>query len=74
MMFPSRRCFRLAPVLLLLASGTALSHSGHGAPAVHAHTGSPSLLVVAAVVVLGVTALVPLARLVLRRRRLRRRR
>ncbi|MBB3188883.1 hypothetical protein [Halomonas cerina] len=55
----------------LLPSGIILAHSGHGAPEMHAHAGSPSLMAVLAVVTLGMAALVPLARLVLRRRRLR---
>ncbi|MBS9404186.1 hypothetical protein KG088_11145 [Halomonas sp. TRM85114] len=56
---------------LLLPATTALAHSGHGAPSVHAHTGSPAMLVVLGIAALGVAALVPLLRLVLRRRRLR---
>jgi ABC-type uncharacterized transport system permease subunit len=62
---------------LLLPVTTALAHSGHEAPSVHAHTGSPAMLAVLGiatlgVATLGVAALVPLLRLVLRRRRLRR--
>ncbi|TFH87356.1 hypothetical protein EQG41_08125 [Billgrantia azerbaijanica] len=74
MTFPFDPVARLVPASLLLAAGPALSHSGHGAPEVHAHTGSPSLLAVLAIVALGVAALVPLARLVARRHRLRRQR
>ncbi|QFU01404.1 hypothetical protein FIU83_07095 [Halomonas sp. THAF5a] len=55
----------------LLASPLALAHSGHGAPDVHAHTGSPAMLAVLAISALGLAALVPLARLVRRRRRYR---
>ncbi len=57
---------------LLLPAATGLAHSGHGAPSVHAHTGSPAMLVVLGIAALGIAALVPLLRLVLRRRRLRR--
>jgi|AntRauTorcE11898_2_1112593.scaffolds.fasta_scaffold41601_2 hypothetical protein len=57
---------------LLLPVTTALAHSGHEAPSVHAHTGSPAMLAVLGIATLGVAALVPLLRLVLRRRRLRR--
>ncbi|HSP58297.1 MAG TPA: hypothetical protein VLO12_08355, partial [Halomonas sp.] len=57
---------------LLLPVTTALAHSGHAAPSVHAHTGSPAMLAVLGISALGVAALVPLLRLVLRRRRLRR--
>lgn len=53
---------------LLLPVTTALAHSGHAAPPVHAHTGSPAMLVVLGVAALGIAALVPLLRLVLRRR------
>ncbi|WP_163557412.1 hypothetical protein [Halomonas sp. NO4] len=73
MTLPMRSVARLAPASLLLVAGSALGHSGHGAPSVHAHTGSPSLLAVLAIVALGVAALVPLARLALRRRRRRQR-
>lgn len=55
----------------LLSTPLALAHSGHGAPEVHAHTGSPAMLAVLAIAALGLAALVPLARLI-RRRRLRR--
>lgn len=53
--------------LLLPASGV-LADPGHGAPSVHAHAGSPSMLAVLAIAALGLAALVPLARLVWRRR------
>ncbi|MCE0731362.1 hypothetical protein LWH48_00905 [Halomonas sp. G15] len=53
----------------MLPSTTILAHSGHGAPSVHAHTGSPSMLVVLGIVILGVASLAGLARLILRRRR-----
>ncbi|MBB3182787.1 hypothetical protein FHR95_000311 [Halomonas fontilapidosi] len=56
----------------MLPTTAALAHSGHGAPPVHAHTGSPSMLVVLGIVALGVASLAGLARLILRRRRLRR--
>ncbi|SFU31866.1 hypothetical protein [Halomonas korlensis] len=70
------RSFKLLrPVVLgtclLLPAATVLAHSGHGAPSVHAHTGSPAMLMVLGIAALGVAALVPLFR-VLRRRRLRR--
>lgn len=58
-------------VAAMLPTTTALAHSGHGAPAVHAHTGSSSMLVVLGIITLGVAALVPLVRGVLRRRHLR---
>ncbi|MFG6158316.1 hypothetical protein ACGTNG_05875 [Halomonas sp. 1390] len=54
---------------LLLSTPLALAHSGHGAPDVHAHTGSPAMLAVLAISALGLAALVPLTRLVRRRRR-----
>lgn len=57
---------------LLLPVATALAHSGHGDPSVHAHTGSPAMLVVLGIAAFGVAALVPLLRIVLRRRWLRR--
>jgi len=60
----------LAVSSLMPAAGV-LAHSGHGAPEVHAHTGSPSLLVVLAISALGIAALVPLVRLVLRLSRCR---
>ncbi|WP_108444524.1 hypothetical protein [Halomonas denitrificans] len=65
------RASRTFPVLAasLLATPLALAHSGHGAPEVHAHTGSPAMLAVLAIGALGLAALVPLARLVRRRRR-----
>ncbi|MEQ6890502.1 hypothetical protein ABE957_17660 [Halomonas sp. CS7] len=53
----------------LLSTPLVLAHSGHAAPAVHAHTGSPAMLAVLAIGALGLAALVPLARLVWRRRR-----
>lgn len=53
----------------LLSTPLVLAHSGHGAPDVHAHTGSPAMLAVLAIGALGLAALVPLARLVWRRRR-----
>lgn len=56
------------PTLLPVA---ALGHSGHGAPSVHAHAGSPSMLAVLGIVTLGVAALVPLARFLRRHYRLR---
>ncbi|MDI5891426.1 hypothetical protein [Halomonas rhizosphaerae] len=56
----------------MLPTTVALAHSGHGAPSVHAHTGSPSMLAVLGIVALGVASLAGLARLILRRRRLRR--
>ena len=58
----------------LLPASVALAHSGHSAPAVHAHTGSPSLLVVLAITALGIAATAGLARRVVRYRRLRRQR
>ncbi|WP_372610455.1 hypothetical protein [Halomonas sp.] len=58
--FKTLRTFILG-VSLLAPAATALSHSGHGAPEVHAHAGSPSLLAVLAIVALGIGALVPLA-------------
>ena len=75
MMHPSTLTARaaLAAAPLLLA-GVAHAHPGHDAPAVHAHTGNPLLLVVLAIAVLGLAALVPLARRVLRQRRLQRQR
>ena len=65
------RVFRTLPALAatLLATPLSLAHSGHGAPEVHAHTGSPAMLAVLAIGALGLAALVPLARLVRRRRR-----
>ncbi|TDR50995.1 hypothetical protein DFP85_12046 [Halomonas ventosae] len=56
----------------MLPATAVLAHSGHGAPSVHAHTGSPSMLVVLGIVTLGVASLAGLARLILRRHRLRR--
>lgn len=56
----------------MLPPTVALAHSGHGAPSVHAHTGSPSMLAVLGIVALGMASLAGLARLILRRRRLRR--
>ncbi|APE32019.1 hypothetical protein BOX17_14295 [Halomonas aestuarii] len=72
----TRRTFRMFPTLgaslllpsILLSPPLALAHSGHGAPSVHAHAGSPSVLAVLAIAALGLAALVPLARLVWRRR------
>ncbi|CAM3303594.1 hypothetical protein [Halomonas lysinitropha] len=55
-------------LLPVVASG----HSGHGAPSVHAHTGSPSMLVVLGIIALGIASLAGVARLILRRRRLSR--
>ena len=52
------------------ATAPALAHSGHDAPAVHAHTGSPSLLALIAILMLGTAATVVTVRLLLRRRRL----
>ncbi|MGM0534625.1 MAG: hypothetical protein ACQEUN_03415 [Pseudomonadota bacterium] len=63
-------CFGL--LVTMRPATTALAHSGHGAPAVHAHTGSPSMLAVLGIVILGVASLAGLSRLVLRRRRARR--
>ncbi len=68
--FSLLRCFGL--LATMQAANTALAHSGHGAPAVHAHTGSPSMLAVLGIVVLGTASLAGLARLILRRRRARR--
>ncbi|MEQ6917262.1 hypothetical protein [Halomonas aquatica] len=65
------RCVVLCATMLLPAS-VVLAHSGHGAPSVHAHTGSPSMLAVLGIAALGMASLAGLARLVLRRRRLRR--
>ncbi|SEK44952.1 hypothetical protein SAMN04488129_102133 [Halomonas daqiaonensis] len=64
---------RLVPCAtpMLLPATNALAHSGHGAPSVHAHTGSPSMLVVLGIVVLGIASVAGLARLILSRRRLR---
>lgn len=59
---------------LMLGAGSALAHPGHGAPDVHAHTGSPLLLLAGAFAVLGVTGLALLLRRVLRQRRLQRQR
>ncbi|WP_280548102.1 hypothetical protein [Halomonas sp. 11-S5] len=56
----------------MLPTTMALAHTGHGAPSVHAHTGSPSMLVVLGIVTLGVASLAGLVRLILRRHRLRR--
>jgi hypothetical protein len=53
----------------MLPCVAALAHPGHDAPSVHAHIGSPSMLVVLGIVALGVASLAGLARLVLRRRR-----
>ncbi|MCA1769621.1 MAG: hypothetical protein LC652_06575 [Halomonas sp.] len=69
----ARTAFVAAP-LVLLTAGTALAHPGHGSPDVHAHTGSPLLLLAGAFVVLGVTGLALLARRMLRQRRLQRQR
>jgi len=63
-----------AAPLTLLVAGSALAHPGHGAPDVHAHTGSPLLLLAGAFAVLGVTGLALLARRLLRQRRLQRQR
>ncbi|WP_280553032.1 hypothetical protein [Halomonas sp. 25-S5] len=41
---------------VMLPTTMALAHTGHGAPSVHAHTGSPSMLVVLGIVTLGVTS------------------
>lgn len=60
----------LAVSSMLFASGV-LAHSGHGAPEVHAHTGSPALLFVLALITLGIAALVPTLRLLMRLRRRR---
>lgn len=68
--FKALRTFILG-ALLLVPLSTALAHTGHGAPEVHAHSGSSSLLAVLAIIVLGIAALVPLARLVLRLRQRR---
>ncbi|WP_416140250.1 hypothetical protein ACM26W_07735 [Halomonas sp. HK25] len=59
---------------LLLFAGAALGHPGHGAPDVHAHTGSPLLLVAGAFAMLGITGLALLVRRSLRQRRLQRQR
>ncbi|MDW7746391.1 hypothetical protein [Halomonas sp.] len=67
--FPTRAGLSAAAMLPTTA---VLAHSGHGAPSVHAHTGSPSMLVVLGIVTLGIASLAGLARLILRRRRLRR--
>ncbi|MGM0983537.1 MAG: hypothetical protein ACQEXG_08955 [Pseudomonadota bacterium] len=56
----------------MLSTTAALAHSGHGAPSVHAHTGSPSMLVVFGIIALGITSLAGVARLILWRRRLSR--
>lgn len=56
----------------MLPTTAVLAHSGHGAPSVHAHTGSPSMLAVLGIVALGVASLAGLARLILRHRRARR--
>ncbi|GHE19781.1 hypothetical protein [Halomonas urumqiensis] len=64
----------VAVAMLSLTSGLAIAHPGHDAPTVHSHTGSPSMLAVIAIMLLGLAALVPLARVVIRRRRLRRQR
>ncbi|GEM_PF-1654737 len=70
----SKRAATAAAVTgLLLVAGSALAHPGHGAPDVHAHTGSP-LLLVGAFAVLGVTGLALLARRALCQRRLQRQR
>lgn len=58
----------------LLPATMALAHSGHGAPSVHAHAGSPSMLAVIGLVALGTAAVAGLARLVTRHHRLRRHR
>jgi hypothetical protein len=68
-----RAALAAAPASMLLA-GAALAHPGHGAPDVHAHTGSPLLLLAGAFAVLGLTGLALLARRVLRQRRLQRQR
>ncbi|MDN3522302.1 hypothetical protein [Halomonas ramblicola] len=70
---PFARSLSLGAVALGPVS-TVLAHPGHGAPGVHAHTGSPSMLAVLAIGILGVAAIAAMARLVLRRRRLARRR
>ncbi|MFP4261810.1 MAG: hypothetical protein ACLFRS_00500 [Halomonas sp.] len=64
----------LVPGAIALAPlAPALAHSGHGAPAVHAHLGSPALLAGVAIVLLGGAATAALAYRFLRRRRLARR-
>ena len=68
--FPTLAARLLLPASLLSTPLT-LAHSGHVAPAVHAHTGSPAMLAVLAISALGLAALVPLASLVRRRRRQR---
>ncbi|MGJ7457093.1 hypothetical protein [Halomonas sp. RA08-2] len=68
------RATALAAAIALLLAGVAHAHPGHDAPAVHAHTGSPLLLAVLAISVLGLAALVPLARRALHQRRLQRQR
>ncbi len=59
---------------LLLATGTALAHPGHGAPDLHAHTGHPLLMLAGAFALLGVAGLALLLRRALRQRRLQRQR
>lgn len=66
------RAALVAVAALLLGAGLAVAHSGHEAPAVHSHTGSPALLAVIAMSLLGVAALVALTRFIVRRLRLRR--
>ncbi|MFC2990730.1 hypothetical protein [Halomonas tibetensis] len=73
MMHPSTLTARIAlTTATLLLAGVAHAHPGHDAPTVHAYTGNPLLLVVLAISVLGLAALVPLARRALRQRRLQR--
>lgn len=69
--FSSLACIGL-PAAALLPTTMVLAHSGHGAPSVHAHTGSPSMLVAVGLVALGTAALAGLVRLITRYRRLRR--
>lgn len=66
------RAALVAVAALLLGAGLAVAHPGHEAPTVHSHTGSPALLAVIAMSLLGVAALVALTRCVVRRLRLRR--
>ncbi|SDO74839.1 hypothetical protein SAMN04487957_11113 [Halomonas shengliensis] len=54
------------------ATAPALAHSGHDAPAVHAHTGSPALLAFIAILLVGTAGAAVAVRLLLRRRRLAR--
>lgn len=66
------RAALVAGAALLLGAGMAVAHPGHEAPTVHSHTGSPGLLAVIAMSLLGVAALVALTRFIVRRLRLRR--